>query len=59
MLADDPIGESREHGALDDYMRSFDAIDADDRQLLVVAEIDGTVVGTLQLSFIPGLNRGP
>jgi len=55
LLADDAIAESREQSAPDDYMRAFDAIDADDRQLLVVAETDGTVVGTLQLSFIPYL----
>lgn len=57
LLSDDAIAESREHGALDDYMRAFDAIEADDRQLLVVVETDGTVVGTLQLSFIPYLTH--
>ncbi len=33
------------------------AIDRDPAQLLVVAEVEGRVVGTLQLSFIPGLSR--
>ncbi|NYI87042.1 GNAT superfamily N-acetyltransferase [Amycolatopsis endophytica] len=58
MLADDHLGAQRE--TLDDatpYLRAFDVIDADPHQLLVVAERDGDVVGTLQLTFIPGLSR--
>jgi GNAT superfamily N-acetyltransferase len=59
LLADDPLGSQREQaagGPLDDaYRRAFAAIDADPRQLLVVADLDGAVVGTLQLSFIPYL----
>jgi len=37
------------------YWRAFEAIDADPRNLLVVAELEGQVVGTLQLTFIPSL----
>lgn len=58
MLADDPLGASRED--LDDpapYRRAFDAIEADPHQHLVVADADGAVVGTLQLTVIPGLSR--
>ena len=62
LLADDDLARSREEAgeasddAIDDaYWRAFDAIDGDDRQLLVVAELDGRIVGTLQLSFIPYL----
>jgi len=60
MLADDPLGESRED--LRDplpraYHAAFAAIESDPNQLLVVAERNGTVVGTLQLSFLPGLAR--
>jgi GNAT superfamily N-acetyltransferase len=41
------------------YLRAFDAIDADASQLLVVLEApDGAIVGTMQLTFIPGLSRG-
>ena len=36
---------------------AFEAIDADPNQLLAVAEDDRGVIGTLQLSFIPGLSR--
>lgn len=60
MLADDPIGQGREAAGdmLDSaYTAAFSAIDADPNQLLVVAEDDRGVVGTLQLSFIPGLSR--
>src|SRR6266540_1420131 len=37
------------------YWRAFEAIAADARNLLVVAELDRRVVGTLQLTFIPSL----
>ncbi|MDB5679792.1 GNAT family N-acetyltransferase [Sphingomonas bacterium] len=39
------------------YGRAFDAIHADPNQMLVVAERDGRVIGTLQLSFLPGLSH--
>jgi GNAT superfamily N-acetyltransferase len=60
LLADDPLGLSREstaNGALAPYFDAFALIDADPAQLLMVAEDDGEVVGTLQLSVIPGLSR--
>jgi GNAT superfamily N-acetyltransferase len=61
LLAADQLGSSREATANDEdlrpYQRAYQAIDADPAQLLVVA-IDGDeVVGTMQLSFIPGLAR--
>lgn len=39
------------------YRAAFDEIAADPRERLVVAERDGEVVGTLQISVIPGLSR--
>ncbi len=59
LLADDPLGAARERqdGDLSDYRRAFEAIDADPRQLLVSAVEGVQVVGTLQLTFIPGLSR--
>jgi GNAT superfamily N-acetyltransferase len=39
------------------YEAAFVAIDADPAQLLVVAELADQLVGTLQLTFIPGLAR--
>lgn len=56
LLADDAIGAGRE-GDVDAYWTAFAAIDADPRNDLVVADIDGEVAGTLQLTFIPGLSR--
>jgi GNAT superfamily N-acetyltransferase len=58
LLADDPLGAARETADLAPYEAAFAAVDADPAHLLVVAEDGGTVVGTLQLTFIPGLARG-
>jgi GNAT superfamily N-acetyltransferase len=57
MLADDPLGSTRERPGDPKYAEAFTKIDKDPGQLLVVAEEDGAVVGTLQLTFIPGLSR--
>lgn len=60
MLADDPLGAMREDASLPldpAYAAAFAAIEADPNQYLAVAEVDGRVVGCLQLSFIPGLSR--
>ena len=59
LLAADQLGASRDGGPdLAPYERAFAALDADPAQLLVCAEAPGgDVVGTLQLSFIPGLAR--
>lgn len=57
MLADDPLGSRRERPGDPAYATAFAAIDADPHQLLAVAVLDGEVVGTLQLTFIPGLSR--
>lgn len=58
LLADDPLGARREAYAAplpDSYYRAFDAIERDGNNELVVAEVDGTVVGVLQLTYIPYL----
>jgi GNAT superfamily N-acetyltransferase len=57
MLADDALGAGREVIGDAAYARAFAEIDEDPRQYLAVAEVDGEVVGTLQLTFIPGLSR--
>jgi GNAT superfamily N-acetyltransferase len=58
MLADDPLGAAREDPAdTQTYAAAYDRVEADPGQHLVVAERDGCVVGTLQLSVIPGLSR--
>jgi GNAT superfamily N-acetyltransferase len=57
MLADDALGARRESlDNLTPYQDAFRAIDGDARQYLAVAERDGVIVGTLQLTFIPGLS---
>jgi len=60
LLADDALGAIRERPELPldgRYLEAFAAIDADPRQLLMVATLAGDIVGCLQLSFIPGLSR--
>ncbi len=58
LLADDPLGATRESADPAAYARAFDAVDADAHQVLVCAEEGGEVVGTVQLTLIPGLSRG-
>ena len=61
LLAADQLGAARDGVTSDQdlaaYQRAFRAIDADGAHLLVVAQAGTQVVGTLQLSFIPGLAR--
>ena len=40
------------------YLKAFEDIERSPNDELVVATLDGTVVGTLQLTFIPGLGYG-
>ena len=63
LLADDDISRDRGFGTVPEEVdaaiwAAFEAIDADDRNELVVAEEGGEVIGTCQLTFIPGLSRG-
>ncbi len=66
LLADDDIararaaaGEAPVPEAVDAALwAAFEAIHADPRNDLVVAEADGAVVGTCQLTFTPSLSRG-
>ena len=57
LLADDAIGAGREGPADDAYYAAFELIAADERNQVLVAEADGRIVGTLQLTMIPGLSR--
>jgi ribosomal protein S18 acetylase RimI-like enzyme len=56
LLADDVLGKKREAPGDPCYARSFEAIDSDSNQLLAAVEVDGEIVGCLQLTFIPGLS---
>lgn len=58
MLADDPLAADRECAADPlprPYFDAFGEIESDPRQRLLVAERDGRLAGTLQLSIIPNL----
>jgi GNAT superfamily N-acetyltransferase len=58
LLAADPLGEQRESpDDLAPYLAAFARLRDDPNQLLAVAVEGSTVVGTLQLSIIPGLSR--
>ncbi|MFF3166207.1 GNAT family N-acetyltransferase [Streptomyces sp. NPDC003273] len=58
MLADDPLGAQRESpDDLSPYQTALERLDADPNQRLVVAVREDRVVGTLQLTIIPGLSR--
>ncbi|MFI7408241.1 GNAT family N-acetyltransferase [Streptomyces sp. NPDC049627] len=58
MLADDPLGAQRESpDDLTPYLSAIERLSNDPNQHLVVAVREGRVVGTLQLTVIPGLSR--
>ena len=57
LIADDEISSSRERPDLGPYAAAFERIDADPAQLLVAVVLEDEVVGTLQLTVIPGLAR--
>ncbi|MER6520533.1 GNAT family N-acetyltransferase [Streptomyces sp. NPDC060334] len=58
MLADDPLGATRESpDDLAPYVRAFKHINDDPNQRLMVAVREDRVVGTLQLTIVPGLSR--
>ncbi|MGW8744999.1 N-acetyltransferase family protein [Streptomyces sp. NPDC055794] len=58
MLADDPLGAQRESpDDLDPYLAALERLAADPNQHVVVAVRDSRVVGTLQLTIVPGLSR--
>ncbi|MYV55750.1 GNAT family N-acetyltransferase [Streptomyces sp. SID3212] len=58
LLADDPLGAQRESpDDLTPYTAALDRLTRDPHQHAVVAVRDGRVVGTLQLTIVPGLSR--
>lgn len=59
MLADDFLGSQREqyeNPLPDSYIKAFNEIEADPNNELIVAEKDGEVIGTLQLTFTPSIS---
>lgn len=60
LLADDPLGARREDTSLplsQSYQEAFSAVDADPNQMLAVVTDREKVIGTLQITFIPGISR--
>nr|WP_298689059.1 GNAT family N-acetyltransferase [uncultured Dongia sp.] len=60
LLVDDVIGAQREDGGRPlnaKYIAGFEAIARDENQFMAVVELDGEIVGCLQLTFIPGIAR--
>ncbi|MFG3202352.1 GNAT family N-acetyltransferase [Streptomyces sp. NPDC048192] len=58
MLADDPLGAQRESpDDMTPYRAALERLEADPNQHLVVAVREGRVIGTLQLTVIPGLSH--
>jgi ribosomal protein S18 acetylase RimI-like enzyme len=60
MLVDDPLGAGRDQLAdplPEAYGRAFAEIESDPNNELVVTCVDGTIVGVLQLTFIPNLSH--
>ena len=61
LIAADQLGATRDGvrdaADLAAYTAAYEAIDADPAHILVVAELAGEIVGTMQLSFLPGLAR--
>jgi GNAT superfamily N-acetyltransferase len=58
LLDDDELSRGREDASLPldpRYEMAFADIDTNPEQRLIVAERDGAVIGTMQLSFLPGI----
>ena len=59
MLADDDLGSQRErveNPLPDSYYLAFEQINNDPNHELIVAELDGDVIGTLHLMFLPSVS---
>lgn len=61
LIADDAVAQARSGYASDvtpAVERAFEELAADPNNELWVGELNGEIVATLQLTFIPGLSRG-
>ncbi|MDX8445420.1 GNAT family N-acetyltransferase [Mesorhizobium captivum] len=59
MLADDTLGRTREDTSTPPgqaYLDAFAAVDSNPNQFLAVMTVGDDVIGTLQISFLPGLS---
>lgn len=61
LLADDDVARARSgyvEEPTPEVLAAFEEIQSDHNNELLVAEVQGRVIGTLQLTFLPGLSRG-
>ena len=59
MLGDDFLGQQREdlsEPLNENYIKAFREIEADPNNELIIAELDGKIIGTLQLVVTPSLS---
>ena len=59
MLADDFLGATREryeNPLPESYVKAFEEIEADRNNELTIAEKDGEIIGTLQITFTPSIS---
>jgi len=59
MLADDFLGATREryeNPLPESYVKAFEEIEADKNNELIVAEINGEIIGTLQITFTSSIS---
>ncbi|MGD8405419.1 MAG: GNAT family N-acetyltransferase [Anaerolineales bacterium] len=59
MLSEDDLGAQREHFEVPlspSYYAAFEAITADPNHELIAAEMDGDVIGTLHLMYLPSIS---
>ena len=60
LLADDFLGTTRERiedPLPESYIKAFEEITSSDTNELIVVESGGEIVGTMQLTFIPGISQ--
>ncbi|WP_418276484.1 GNAT family N-acetyltransferase [Isoptericola jiangsuensis] len=57
LIADDAVAATRTGSFGPAHVAGFEAIQASTQDELVVAELDGQVVGCMQLTFVPGISR--
>ncbi len=57
LLADDPLGAARESPGSPAYAAALAAILANPEDQVLLAVDGGAILGTLQLTFLPGLSR--
>ncbi|MCL1870805.1 MAG: GNAT family N-acetyltransferase [Promicromonosporaceae bacterium] len=57
LIADDAVAAARTGAFGPAHVAGFEAIEASPNDELVVAVLDGEVVGCMQLTFVPGISR--